>query len=937
MTHFHVVALLARVRKLAGLGLSLFFVTCVCLEADSAPPPDYKPVVDSPIGRRVFADLAAYYSACDARKHEPDLIPYKEMATRLSSKELADRKEAGEYLYALCLQTEADDRNGRTPRPHGMKLGGGPNYYGAELRGWMANAISDATFDGNGKEAFEVARWLYKHETWPAHREDGVHALTRIRTPDADKLFVEMIQKSEGHFGILTAALQQAAERNLVVTTNLVRPLCRHYNPDVRDAALALATKLGLKDVARYDPRTDLGERIELWLKTVLTVLPDKVPAGSKWSRFTIPNVGYDFADSEEPKTVEVCGWLVGENDGVFQVIDWMGQPQSWSRKEAQLRPDSLSEFSQRMVKIREAFNASEGFEAKEKLQESLGIRVFMMSSHSRWEGSIPEVLVAAWSLERGDRETCARLMIPLMADVSDERLFLDHLRDELAVEIDERMLAAFTARDFDEALRIAKLLAKPWFDGFAHQDRAKGLAGTLPRRSEDFKQLSLVPPQTWAKLKKEYSRQQQIEYLAKRLRLIHATQGGIPGGIQYSDTQYLVEEAAKGEKKRMDPAVPLEDKEAINPYSELLRLNLTGAEMLTLVPYLESPDYILAFDLYRFIPNNPYQVHKVSWVVASLFNTISQEDLVDSEVLEGQEAIPRKQHLDEIRKWCSEHAAVTHSDHLAKAVTDAKEWQDARSAFWELLELDENRAIKLIVSRCDSEATRKPELAKLLCLLDRKEYLPRAREWIQDKDKETRFWGALWTLKHADPKNPQGLEIVLERLAAAIEGHGNQGGGDPFVSDPASLVEGAVEALVTFDDPRVRKFFSTYCGSKPYRDFHPSSETLQRLFLAGYESAHDRLLYHLGDNTPEYKGSKRPSSDAWLWWLSNWRYKNPPDFLYNLPDEKRAEAYADLKLWLGVQFRLIKDGKPTDIIKDKLNLPWGEWKMYSSGWVRRI
>src|SRR5436190_3829303 len=124
MTLLHAVAL---VRKVARLGLALLLITCACLEADSAPPPDYKPVVDSPAGRRVFADLAAYYAAREARKHEPDLIRYKEMAKRLSSKELADRKEAGEYLFALCLQTDVDDRNGRTPRPHGMKLGGGPN------------------------------------------------------------------------------------------------------------------------------------------------------------------------------------------------------------------------------------------------------------------------------------------------------------------------------------------------------------------------------------------------------------------------------------------------------------------------------------------------------------------------------------------------------------------------------------------------------------------------------------------------------------------------------------------------------------------------------------------------------------------------------------------------------------------------------------------
>ena len=549
---------------------------------------------------------------------------------------------------------------------------------------------------------------------------------------------------------------------------------------------------------------------------------------------------------------MEVCGWLVGEDVAAYRVINGWGHPRTWSRKETQVRADSLGEFAQRIVKVREKFNGSTDDKERRRLQESVGVCTAMTSP--TWTGSIPETLAAAWSLQRGDRQTCARLMVPLMEDVSDEKGFLGHLRDEIAADIDKRMLEAFTSRDYGEALRLAKLLATPCFDGFTHQDRAKGLAATLPQRAEDFKSLVLVSPAAWQALKKQYSRPRQIDFLARRLRLIHATQQSTPGGIDYCDTQYLSANAAE--------FFADEGEEAINPYCELLRLNLSGAEMLPLVPYLESPDYILAYDLYRFLPMGPFRLHKVSWVVGTVFNTVSQEEIVDLTILEGPSAEARKRQLDRVRKWCADHAASTHADHLARTVQQAKEWQDVKSAFWGLLELDEGRAVRLIVPRCDSDPAQRGELARLLCLLDRKEYLPRARQWMRDTDDEERFWGALLVLKHADPKKPEGLEIVLSRLAEKIELDQNPDPGGNRVHDAEGSVNAAVETLLRIDDPRVRKFFSTYCGAKPYRDFDPSSAALQRLFRAGCETALDRLLDHLGEAAPRIKGATgRPAT----------------------------------------------------------------------------
>jgi len=641
---------------------------------------------------------------------------------------------------------------------------------------------------------------------------------------------------------------------------------------------------------------------------------------------------------TDDQEKTEVCAWLVVEKEGDYRVIDWWGQPGTWSREDVRVHPDSLADFAKRILKIRERFNASHDCSEKMELRKQVGVQSSAMSSHSTWDGSIPEVLAAAWSLERGDRKTAAQLMIPLMKEVSNDKQLLDNLRDEIAVKIDSRMLTAFTVtRDYDEALRFAKILSSSWFDGFRHQDRAKGLLATLPRRTEDFKTLRLMSTQDWERSREKHSRKQQIGHLAKRLRLIHATQWGIPGEISYSSTQYLCDKGPEDKKEANQPVVSFDGKEAINPYCELLRMNLTGAEMLQLLPYLESEHYILAYDLYRFIPNNPLRLHKVSWTVASILNTVSQEDLVDFSVLQDSSQDSHKRHFEQVRKWCTENADTTHADCLAEAVVNAAEWQDARWAFWGLLELEEERAVKLIVSRCDKEPNRAAELAQLLCLLDRKEYLLRARQWLKGTNSDARFWAALLLLKHTDPKKAEGIDTVLDRLIDEIEGRVENGKDSVFAPEPSDLLDAAIEPLLAIDDPRVHKFFATYCGENPYRDFEPSAESLQRLFLSGHEAALQRLLQKLDDRRPAYEGSKRPRSDSWIWWLSLWRYENPPDYLYDVPDERREELDADLRRWLRKQFQLIGEGKPSLIIKEDRRLPWGEWKVYSTGWVRRI
>jgi len=492
------------------LGLLLCVTSAVYGEDETK----FMPVVDTPIGRRVFSDLGKYYTATDDQRSTSNLVPYKQMIDALSSQDAQKRQEAGEYLHALFQQTWEDDRSSRSPYPRGMPLGGGPSLLGESLRGNAASNLASAELHGSGEEVFKAAFWLYRQDRWPDHNEAGIQTIAHIRTPEADKVLSDIVKDVHGNFDILILAIEQIAKRKLNGQEDSIRLLCKHYHPKVREAATLTAKVLEIIEIEAYRAVQGFTARLDRWLRHCVDLLPDRLPPDARWKRFKVPDDSSFAVEGEQGRKVEMNGWLLERTKDKYRILTWFGEETSWDAKHVEESEDSLPECASRLLKIREQFN-SIGDDAngqKRKLEESLGISRFMSWGGRRWEGSLPEILVAAWSYTRNDLQTAAALLFPLLQDnVTDEQLFLDHFRDELAIRIDMRMLQAFTgagvftavtSSDYREALRLAHVLSNPWFDGFEHQDRAKGLASQLQRRMDDFQTLQLQSEQHWAKHK---------------------------------------------------------------------------------------------------------------------------------------------------------------------------------------------------------------------------------------------------------------------------------------------------------------------------------------------------------------------------------------------------------------------------------------------------
>jgi hypothetical protein len=488
----------------------------------------------------------------------------------------------------------------------------------------------------------------------------------------------------------------------------------------------------------------------------------------------------------------------------------------------------------------------------------------------------------------------------------------------------DRRMLEAYCEqRDYGKALEVAKHLSKDEFGSWRHQDRAIKLAKQLPRRSgEDFKTLTLPTAKEWAALKQKLDRKQQVEYLTRRIRLMHCQQLSNPGSISYTQDQYR-EPYTWGMKVK--PA------QVINPFNGLLNMNLNGGDLLVMVPYLLSEDYILGYDLYRFLPQGPRNLHSVQWVVANIICETAQEGIVNFRLLGGEDEGAKKKHVADVREWCIRNEKTTIADRLLARITDeGTDWEEVKRTFWNLYNLEEVRACAAVYKMGQQREKRMPEVIQLLCLLGRKEYVGHAHEWAKSDSEATRFYAALLLFQHGDRTKREGLDVLMK---AVKSGHTVQ-------------IHAALEPLLARKDAEVKKALLALLGKDAPKAFVLTLPFLQRMVLAGHEEAFqmvDALLSGKADFKcyGDLRGREEPLKEA-TGVAAYIRYGWQPEaeqmeMPWDAPKADRERNLKHVRTWLEKQWQLIQAGKKSNIQKVQLTVDWGDWLTRSSGWIRRF
>ncbi len=892
---------------MASTSLRWFFVVIGWLASGALAQQAGEAAFDDAVVREVRTMLDHAYAA----DRQPD---FRGWCRDLGSEDAAVRAHAGACLHALLVTVDADHRSGRTPSQRGMKLGGGPQGFGPELRNRVAEALGEADWSGNGEAAEGAATWLLRNAPSADERENAMKALARIETPSVDALIRETVRGVHPTYRVLVLAMQTAGARGWKDTLPAITALRGHYHKDVREAADAAALALGAepaaKPMASDAMPASLRERLQL--AADLVALP--VPAAAKWAKVTLPAAPERYRP--EPFTMQ--GFLLEPQQGSRVVLLPWGSVWPLDREpEAEVEPAELSDYVQELLRLRERYDAADMDEQSE-IEGQLGIRRFSHWSGQKWHGSAAEVLVAAWSHARGDTAAAAKLVLPMLERVPDEREWFEYQLSEVAAELDEAMLSAFAMeRDYPKALVLAQKLARPECAFWWHQDRAIALAEQLPRRMADFRELKLPSLAEWPEQKAKLSRREQVTFLIERLRLLNCMQMSNPGGIDYGDDQYAVPYA------KVDWEKPEELPKVVNPFTELLGMDLQAEELELLLPLLATSDYILAFDLQRFLPQRPASLHRLQWVAGTLFEAAASEDLIDPRRLQGS-AEEAQEHVDELRAWCRRSAGKSTADRLVARLEVEKDPALWRKTFWSLHQIEPLRAADAAVQLGRREPDRLKDMARLLVLLDRREQVGEARAWQTAKDPELRHYGNVLVLAAGADKDGAALKDLLAGMADA----------------DTQRVHLAVPALLASGKPEAKAFLIGCLQGKGPAGFKPTLDFAQLLMRAGYAEAFallDGALERPGDNKLYDRAeAEGPADERWLLYnMSTWRDERffPDD------DEPEAttKARAELRTWLRSEWQALQAGKPGTMKEGHLELPWGDLVEPGPGWVRRI
>lgn len=581
-------------------------------------------VTEGAEGKRAFDELGAFY-ADNAKK------PAFDQAIKdLAGADAAKRKTSGAFLLALFKQAFADETNGRAPVKRSPFFGGGGTQSDARtIRQEMSKAFAKGA---QGDDAIDTVLWLLNDEKLASNQAAGMDALKQLKSPKAAELFRKLLAQPHPVAAVAQGAIEAAAERGLKELAPEIRKLCTHYRASVREAARKAAPKFGIDPLPEYKAEAAFTPWLGEELARIASMVPVEIPKDAKWTRFTV---------QEKDSPHEFSGWLLGtDKNGTTRALDWFGSEITLPKLGLKTAPRSFADDAKELLDLR---NGGSKLETLSRM----GVATFQFEPKFV---SLPEALVAAWSFKAGDKASAAAIFFPRIDQTADDRWAGWVARDLIGHAYFQTMLEVFTHdRDYPRTIAMCKHLAKPVFEEYTYQKTAVRLAAQLEKRGDDFGKLALPKPAEWEAMKKNLKRDEQVKFLAERLRLLNCIQLSQPGDVDYADPQTAdaTRRAAGG------------GAQVINPYNELRAMNLNPSELPALVPFLADENYMLAFSYWRQF-HTKRTLHQVNWAVASILDEAAKKRLSDLGTFASLDEAGRKQHLDKILDWCKANAGKT-------------------------------------------------------------------------------------------------------------------------------------------------------------------------------------------------------------------------------------------------------------------------------------
>lgn len=726
----------------------------------------------------VAAALSRYYSD----GVEPD---WRRPLQRLRVAEGAERAEAEAFIIGLLGRALADERSGRAPwRVTGDWVEPSENP-ARELRRKIAHSLQATVSPRSG--LLGVCRWFIDTEPERALQVSALEGLRTVRSPEADALFLTLVGRPHANAAVVAGALESIGERKLAIPAETLAPLCIHHRQSIRRAAREVARILGRPSAGEFDAAAAIqSERIQALLARVakFVELPVAADAAFVEVAFCPGNSWSVDSDTNEAIHEKRRGWIVKQTSDQYVLATpharvW-AVPKRCAHEEhrpATVRPIPIAEEVARVARLRET-----GDEDGELSRMGLGgVRV------NGGPASVYEIVLAHW-LNGSERfALAAKVLFPALETLYSDEDLVEIARLGFGDALGHRMLVAFIGdRDYGRAVEIARRIVRRYPDTRFSEDASR-LVDELPRRRSDFRDLVLPTPSDWDKMRERLTREQQLVFLCKRLRLLNCFQEGQPGGISYPATQYREPCGLS-----IDAAWDLLHgrTEVINPYRELTGakrwwgegepeteggLSLTVADIPRLAEFLRESWLILAVDFWRdYDPDRA--LHTTREIFSGIINAIAHYPLCDVRALaKSPSEVDRT--IERLRRWAKRHAGKPRRElliaALERALAEKRGWRFVEEQTHELVDARAKEIVPLLLGFLARPGLSRWDLADLLHFcrtLEPAACSDVARRLSQHSDAAVRAEAAavLVATGHVDEGRP-----VLAKLLRSAKAHG--------------------------------------------------------------------------------------------------------------------------------------------------------------------
>jgi hypothetical protein len=494
------------------------------------------------------------------------------------------------------------------------------------------------------------------------------------------------------------------------------------------------------------------------------------------------------------------------------------------------------------------------------------------------------------------------------------DKFFSDaSLRDNFGILYYDAMLAAYSIeRNYPKAIAFGEHLSGSVFKGYRYQKTVVPLTGQLKNNPEDFKTFRLPDSLEWNGLKQKLSRNDQILYLADRLRLLNCIQDSQPGDISYGDYQYAI---SRAETIKLNPG-NLGDNhkyKVVNPYIELIQMKLNLHEVELLLPYLLTNTYIPSYNYHRdFFPGR--NLHRLNWVIESLIFEITNKLFIDRLRFDELTLEQKEAEVDKIKNWCVENAGLSQEALTIKILKTADKWVDFYAALQTAREAKYDTLLPIIVQRFyDFKGGFWPgyrgTIAKTMFELGNEKYISTVKAWNRDTtDIFVNLYSSLFLLKN----DKVSYGRMMDRLEAIMK-----------QCDGTAYYPNAMDLLLSMNDKRALKLAEGILNKPQFQmtmDWPYNLNFIKKLLALKSDYTFHFFSTVLEAYTPEEMARVHKDNDNMM--AQNDRYVMVVDELKNgtshyFQDETNAGRLAYIKAlsqWFKTQYGLLKEGKPNEL-----------------------